>query len=113
MDVKEEEFKNASKVAQSLCKSTPPDQVQEMLGELKMVKERLVNVRKMVPERLKPLKSVLPQIESLEIGVQEISQWLQAGQALLESHRIDGNINKVEERLDSHKVSRYQTITQW
>ena len=75
-----------------------------MLGELKIVKQRLVQVGKMVPERLKPLKSILPQIESLEIGINEISQWLEGGQNLLESHKVDGNINKVEERADSHKV---------
>ena len=75
-----------------------------MLAELKTIKERLVNARRMLPERLKPLTSALPQLESLAIGVTDISQWIEAGLALLASHRIDGNINKVEDRLDQHKV---------
>lgn len=81
-----------------------------MLALLRECKERLVKVGRDVPERLKPLKSLLSQIESLEIGISDISQWVTEGENLLGTHRIDGNINVVEDRLDAHRVSPHKCI---
>ena len=100
----EEDFKAANNTAKSLVKSSDPAVVKEMLSQLKAISRRLVCVRKDVPERLKPLKQLLPQVESLENGIADLSQWVETGTVLLDSHRVDGNINLVESRLDKHKV---------
>ena len=73
-----------------------------------VIKERLVVVRRDIPERMRPLKSLVSQVESVQIGLKDLNQWLDDATSLLESHRVDGNINSVEDRLDSHTVSRRQ-----
>lgn len=101
----EEDFKVASKTAQSMVKSSTKEDVGKMLGELKMVKTRLVGLTRDLPERYKPLKQVLPHVESLGNGISDINHWVDGGNQLLESHKIGrGNINQVEEKLDRHKV---------
>ncbi len=100
----ETNFKAVSKMAQSLVKDSHQTQINEMLGQLKVIKERLVKVRKQLPQALQPLKSTLPHIESLETGISDLNKWLTDGETLLQSHKIDGNINVVEDRLDKHKV---------
>ena len=76
-----------------------------MLQELSRVKPRLVGVCRDIPDKLRPLKAVLPNIESLENGISDLRAWVDGGEQLLGSHRVDGNINTVEERLEKHKVS--------
>ena len=44
-------------------------------------------------------------MESLENGIADLTAWVDEGERLLASHRLDGNINTVEDRLDKHKVS--------
>ena len=100
----EAQFKAVSKIAQSMVKTSSQADIKQMLDQLRVVKERLVKVRRDLPERLKPLKSLLPQVESLEIGISDLSRWVEDGEELLNSHRIDGNINTVEERLEKQKV---------
>lgn len=100
----ESDFKAISKIAQSLVKDSSQEDISLMLNELKVAKERLVAVRKDIPEQLRPLKTLLPQIESLEHGIVDLQKWIDGGEELLSTHRIDGNINTVEERLEKHKV---------
>ena len=69
-----------------------------------MVKERLVRVRRELPERMKPLKGLVSQVESLEHGITDLSKWISDGESLLDTHKVDGNINTVEDRLEKHKV---------
>ena len=100
----QEEFKDASELACTLVKDTPQDAVNAMLAELKQLKERLVLVQRLIPDALKPLRPVLPQVESLENGIADLAEWIREGNALLASHKIDGNINVVEDRLENHQV---------
>ena len=69
-----------------------------------VIKERLVRVRRELPERMKPLKSLVSQVESLEHGMADLNKWISEGEALIDTHKVDGNINSVEDRLDKHKV---------
>ena len=64
----------------------------------------LLQTRKAIPERLKPLKSLLPQVESLDNGISDLTRWVDTGEQLLASHKVDGDINLVEDRLEKHKV---------
>ena len=98
------DFKGLSKVAQALVKDSSQSEVNTMLEELRTTKERFVVIRRIIPERQKPLKTLLPHIESLETGISDLQRWLDSGSQLLSTHRIDGNINMVEERLEKHKV---------
>ena len=56
-------------------------------------------------EKQKTLKSVGYQLEALESGFDELIQWLDGADDLLMSHRIDGDITSVEERLGNHMAS--------
>ncbi len=64
----------------------------------------VLQVRKTIPDRQRPLKSLLPQVESLENGISDLSRWIDEGEQLLATHKVDGDINMVEDRLDKHKV---------
>ena len=64
-------------------------------------------MRKDIPDRQKPLKALLPQVESLENGISDLSRWIDEGEKLLATHKVDGDINMLEDRLDKHKVFLY------
>ena len=86
--------------------------IDEMLGQLKVVKDRLVSVRRDVPEKLKTLKQLLPHVESLENGISDLSQWLDEGERILAGHGAQpGKAGTVNERLDMHKVGALQKFT--
>ena len=48
--------------------------------------------------------SCLFQVESIETALNSVQQWIDKGIALMDSHKVDGNINDVEERLQNHTV---------
>lgn len=100
----ENDFKVTTKTAQSLVKESSQEVVTEMLQSLNIQKEVLVRLRKEIPEKLKHLKAVLPNIESLETGLIDLNNWLEKGEALLESHKLDGTQEETEQRLERHKV---------
>ena len=50
------------------------------------------------------VQAVLPNVESLETGVLDLEQWLLEGEQLLASHKLDGNAEAAEARLERHKV---------
>ncbi|KAL5008450.1 hypothetical protein ScPMuIL_014031 [Solemya velum] len=100
----ETEFKTTTKTAQSLVKATTSDNVNDMLGTLHVQKEVIVRLRKEIPEKIKHIKSVLPNIESLETGISDLCGWLDAGDTLLSTHKLDGTTKETEERLEQHKA---------
>lgn len=102
----ENDFKVTTKTAQSLVKESSQEVVTEMLQSLNVQKEVLVRLRKEVPERSKHLKAVLPNVESLETGLIDLNKWLVNGEALLDSHKLDGTQEETEQRLEKHKVGR-------
>ena len=104
IEEREKQFKSVSKLAQSLVKESSQSTITDMLGGLRVIKDRLVRTRKDLPEKLRPLKSSLSQVEALENGISDLTHWITEGEALLESHRVDGNINQLEERLHNHKT---------
>lgn len=67
-------------------------------------------MRKEIPERAKQLKAVLPNVESLETGLLDLNAWLDNGEALLDSHKLDGTQEETEQRLERHK-QYFQDIT--
>ena len=93
-----------TKTAQSLVKESSQEIVTDMLQSLNVQKEVLVRIRKEIPEKVKALKAMLPNIESLETGLVDLNAWLDNGEALLESHRLDGTQEETEGRLEKHKV---------
>ena len=85
-------------------KESSQELVTDMLQSLNVQKEVLVRIRKEIPEKVKALKGMLPNIESLETGLVDLNAWLDNGEALLESHKLDGTQEETEGRLDRHKV---------
>ncbi|KAH9507324.1 hypothetical protein Btru_056910, partial [Bulinus truncatus] len=100
----EKNFKATTKTAQSLVKDSSQDDVTMMLQTLNQQKEAIVNLRKEIPEKIKYLKALLPNVESLETGIIDLDGWLNKGRELLASHRMDGNGEDAEERLEKHKT---------
>ncbi|CAC5404544.1 SYNE1 [Mytilus coruscus] len=99
----ESDFKEITKKALSLVKHSEQTMVNEMLQTLNEQKEVVVPLRKEIPERIKYLKAVLPNVESLETGILDLNAWLVKGEALLATHKLDGDHKAVEERLEKHK----------
>ena len=64
-----------------------------------------MKLRKEIPERIKYLKAVLPNVESLETGILDLQRWIDEGQNLLKTHKLDGTADETEARLEKHKVS--------
>ncbi|KAH3752027.1 hypothetical protein DPMN_186635 [Dreissena polymorpha] len=75
-----------------------------MLQSLNIQKEVIVRLRKEIQEKTKNVKAVLPNIESLENGLMDLDTWLSRGEALLESHKLDGTQEETEQWLEKHKV---------
>lgn len=100
----EDDFKKTTKTAQSLVRDTSQDDFNKMLQTLNVHKEVIVGLRKEIPERLKAVKGVLPNVESLETGMADLSGWLDKGETLLDSHQLEGEAQSAEARLEKHKV---------
>ncbi|XP_074648980.1 muscle-specific protein 300 kDa-like isoform X3 [Tubulanus polymorphus] len=99
------DFKTMSKIGQSLVKESSQETINEMLGTLKVIKERIIKVQKEVPDRVKGLKNMLPQVESLETGISDISHWLDNAEAVLVGNSPDSsNIESIADKLEKHKA---------
>jgi len=68
------------------------------------VKDRLLRVNRTAGDQHRQLKPFIPHVETLEQGIIDITMWINGGEELLASHRIDGDMSKVEERLKEHEV---------
>ncbi|ESO86156.1 hypothetical protein LOTGIDRAFT_167389 [Lottia gigantea] len=108
----ENEFKVITKTAQSLVKNTPPEVINEMLQNLNIKKEIIVRIRKQIPDKKKYLKAVLPNVESLETGLIDLNKWLDEGEDLIQSHKMEGNAADSETTLEQHKAFFSQLIYQ-
>ncbi|KAK6181528.1 hypothetical protein SNE40_009363 [Patella caerulea] len=100
----EAEFKTITKTAQSLVQDTEPDVINKMLGDLNVKKEIIVRLRRQIPEKRKYLKALLPNVESLETGLLDLNKWLDEGEDILQSHKMEGNSADAETRLEQHKA---------
>ncbi|XP_064624000.1 muscle-specific protein 300 kDa-like isoform X3 [Lineus longissimus] len=98
------EFKMMSKLGQSLVKDSSQEVINKMLGTLKVLKERIIKVQKELPDAIRGLKGLLPNVESLEAGISDVSQWLESAEAILNGHLVDGNMQKTAEELEKHKA---------
>jgi len=84
-------------------KKASPDR--DLLTRLQQMRERIITVRKIALEKRKSLNELRPRVEELENGLLDIAEWLDEGGYFLASHRIEGDIVKVEERYEAHVVS--------
>jgi uncharacterized protein involved in exopolysaccharide biosynthesis len=100
------EFKTMSKLGQSLVKDSSQEVINKMLGTLKVLKERIIKVQKELPDHVRGLKGLLPNVESLEAGISDVSQWLESAEQILNGHLVDGNMQKTAEELEKHKVHK-------
>ena len=105
MKEREVEFKKTCDTAKKLSNDLDPDTVRSMMIELKKTKQALMLIKSKITERQQKLPVLLQHVEAVEAALASVEQWLNGGEQLLASHKIDGNINDVEERLKQHKVS--------
>lgn len=103
IDEQERKFKETSSLAQTLVKKANPDR--DLLANLQQIREQIITVRKDASEKRRSLNELPPKVEELENGLMEIGEWLDEGDYFLASHRIEGNIDKVEEGYEAHMVS--------
>lgn len=47
---------------------------------------------------------MLPNVESLETGISDLSIWLDKGDTVLSANKMEGSQTRAEERLEKHKV---------
>lgn len=97
-------FKEITNLGQQLSKESTNEAVNEILGNLKLMKERIQKVRKDLKDLTKATKALLPNVESMENGIVDLQAWLSAGEKLLESHRLENDQQTTEERLNAHRV---------
>lgn len=69
------------------------------------MKDRLQKVRQDLPEAIKRFQAVNAQVQGVEANVEDLRSWIDDGEKLLESHRLEDNTDTAEERLQKHRVS--------
>ncbi|PAA68132.1 hypothetical protein BOX15_Mlig010703g1, partial [Macrostomum lignano] len=99
----EGEFKTLSKAAQDMAKELPKASLDEMLASLKEARERLQKVRRSLPEKGRGLRGILPQIETLESGLDDLAKWTELGESLMAD--LGGEIDPVSlpDKTDAYK----------
>ena len=100
----ESDFKALSSTAQSISQSCSDAEAKDMIATLRKIRDRLLRANKDAAEREGRVAQFVPQVEALEKGVGDLTAWLDGGEQLLASHRIDGDILEVEARLAKHMV---------
>lgn len=98
----ENTFKTTTRTAQSLVKDSPEEVVNAMLEALNTQKDAILKLRHEIPERIKYLKTIMPNVESLETGISDLQCWLTEGEKVLSTHRLEGTAEDAYAQLEKH-----------
>lgn len=104
LDDVEELFKQISKMIQSLLPNMSRNEVETMMNTLKQQKEQLVRIRSQIPNKLHLFHQLHTQQDSLEQGQKEVHNWLNDAEAILQTHSLTANRDKLQEQLDKHRA---------
>jgi nesprin-1 len=99
----EDTFRNISKSFQTLIPELSRDEVDRIMKLLKKEKELLVCIRAQVPIKIQLFHQLLSQQESIEIGQQEISNWLDEAENLLSTYSLATRKSQTISQLEKHK----------
>ncbi|XP_050704559.1 muscle-specific protein 300 kDa-like isoform X2 [Eriocheir sinensis] len=97
-------FKTISKAFQSLVQDLTPDEIERMMWSLKQEKEELVRCRAVIPQKMYLTTQIITQLEAVESGIIEINQWLDEGEALLNSFIVHGTNESMQQQHNKQKV---------
>lgn len=106
----EDLFRNISKSFQSLIPEISRDEVDRIMKLLKKEKESLVRVRAQLPLKMHLFHQLLSQQESIEMGQQEITKWLDDGENLLSTYSLATRKSQTLSQLEKHKQFFAKTL---
>lgn len=106
----EDLFRNVSKSFQTLIPDISRDEVDGIMKLLKKEKECLVCVRAQVPAKMQLFHQLLSQQESIELGQQEISKWLDDAENLLSGYSLATRKSQTLSQLEKHKQFFAKTL---
>lgn len=110
LDDVEDLFKQISKMIQSLLPNMSRNEVETMMNTLKQQKEQLVRIRSQIPNKLHLFHQLHTQQDSLEQGQKETHNWLNDAEAILQTHSLTANRDKLQEQLDKHRAFFSRTL---
>lgn len=111
MEDMEDTFRNVSKSFQNIISDiSSRDEIDHIMKLLKKEKESLVCVRANVPMKIQLFHQLLSQQESIELGVQEISQWLDDAENLLSTYSLATRKSHTLQQLEKHKQFFTKTL---
>lgn len=106
----EDLFRNISKSFQTLIPDISRDEVDRIMKLLKKEKESLVRVRAQVPLKMQLFHQLLSQQESIELGQQEITKWLDDAENLLSTYSLATRKSQTISQLEKHKQFFAKTL---
>lgn len=106
----EDLFRNISKSFQTLIPDISRDEVDRIMALLKKEKEALVRVRAQVPLKMQLFHQLLSQQESIEMGQQEITKWLDEAENLLSTYSLATRKSQTLAQLEKHKTFFAKTL---
>lgn len=106
----EDLFRNISKSFQSLIPDISRDEVDRIMKLLKKEKEALVCIRAQIPVKMQLFHQLLSQQESIEMGQNEITQWLDDAENLLSTYSLATRKSQTIAQLEKHKQFFAKTL---
>lgn len=106
----EDLFRNISKSFQTLIPDISRDEVDRIMKLLKKEKESLVRVRAQLPLKMHLFHQLLSQQESIEMGQQEITKWLDDAENLLSTYNLATRKSHTLGQLEKHKQFFAKTL---
>lgn len=106
----EDLFRNISKSFQSLIPEISRDEVDRIMKLLKKEKESLVCIRAQIPVKMQLFHQLLSQQESIEMGQNEITQWLDEAENLLSTYSLATRKSQTIAQLEKHKQFFAKTL---
>lgn len=106
----EDLFRNISKSFQNLIPDISRDEVDRIMKLLKKEKESLVCLRAQIPLKMHLFHQLLSQQESIELGQQEITKWLDEAENLLSTYSLATRKSQTLSQLEKHKQFFARTL---
>ena len=107
----EEVFKNISRKFQQLVQELDSDEIEGMMFVLKKEKENLVIIRSMIPTKIQLFHHLLTQLEAIDQGEKEITDWCGEVERLTADGMMPvGTQEQLQIEYDKHKPFLSKTV---
>lgn len=74
------------------------------------VLESLVRIRALIPNQMHLYHQILVQQESLEVGQNELKNWLDKADELMSTYKLSSDIDDLKDNLNKHKQFFSRTL---